>query len=181
MPESAIIEPWYAFHNMKERALLRGFTIIELLVVIAIIGILSAIAITGTAQSRVKARTQAALQTLKGMHDAAIICLNSSASGVSWCTPGQTTGGCGASVSGDTNNGGGALVCLTNSVTFAALPTGWIYCNGGTTEAQGATGCGNDITSYSASNFTIRAENNNDGWNIICRESGCTADNTDVD
>ncbi len=153
----------------------RGFTIIELLVVIAVIGILSAAILAGTASARAKGRQAAALQTMKGLYDVALLCVSTNVRSYTFCLPGQNTLGCAATAIGDTNNGGGGFLCSSNqSARYTALPTGWVYCDG-TATAQTATNCGNDTSSLPSGSFRIRAESNTDGWLITCDETGCTA------
>ncbi len=153
----------------------QGFTIIELLVVITVIGILSAVILTGTASARAKGRQSAAMQTMKSVHDLALICVNTAVTGATFCYPGANTGGCTSTAVGDTNDGGGGALCSNNpNGRYAALPVGYVYCNGAGT-AQGATDCGNDTSGPSGSSFRIRAESPAEDVLITCDEAGCTA------
>lgn len=148
-----------------------GFTLIELLVVIAIIGILSAVILTAFSASRVKGRTAAAMQSMKAIQSIMNLCINSGAS--TFCFPGQTTLGCGATATGDTNDGGGALICTNNTARYAALPAGWVYCDSLNT---GGT-CGNDASSMNNplyEQYLLRAENQSDQTLITCNATACT-------
>lgn len=156
----------------------RGFTIIELLVVIAVIGILSTAILAGTASARSKGRQSAALQTMKSIHDIAMLCVSTNVTTYTFCLPGATAAqGCPTGTAiGDTNNGGGGYLCASNpNARYTALPTGWVYCDGTPNTPQTTTNCGNDTSSLPQGSFRIRAESNNDGWLISCDEKGCTA------
>ena len=142
----------------------KGFTLIELLVVIAIIGILASVVLASLGSSRAKARIAAAQGTMRSIQTGAAVCINDA----SPLAPVMPT---------EVNNGGGAAICAGNSATYAALPSGWIYC-ADTTGTQSATDCGNDVSVVSATAFTLIGESNADGTKITCQESGCvtTAD-----
>ncbi len=164
-------------HKPSSRHIVRGFTIIELLVVIAIIGIISALILTGVTSSRAKGREAAALQTMKGLYDVALLCVSTNVSSYTFCLPGQTTSGCQATAINDTNNGGGGFLCSSNpNARYTSLPSGWVYCDG-TPTSQSATNCGNDVSSLPSGSFRIRAESNLDGKLITCVETGCTVAN----
>jgi prepilin-type N-terminal cleavage/methylation domain-containing protein len=153
----------------------RGFTIIELLVVIAIIGLMASAILTGTASSRARGKLGAAMQTMKGVHDAAMICVNTNVSSYTFCLPGQNTLGCVASVTGDTQNGGEGFICASNpSGRYVQLPAGYIYCNS-SSGAQSASNCGNEVSNLTVPPFRIRAESHTDGYVITCVESGCSS------
>ncbi len=139
----------------------RGFTLIELLVVIAIIGILASVVLASLGSSRAKARIAAAQGTMRSIQTGAAVCINDA----SPLAPGIPT---------ETNNGGSTAICTGNSATYSALPSGWIYC-AGTTGTQGAADCGNDVSTASATAFSLVAESNADGYKITCSESGCAA------
>ncbi len=152
-----------------------GFTIIELLVVIGIIGILAAVILSGTASARGKGRQSAALQTMKSIHDAAMICVSTNPATATLCYPGGNTGGCSATAIGDTQNGGGGPLCTNNSsARYSMLPAGYVYCNG-TATVQSQTDCGDDTSGPTSGSFRIRAENAIDGILITCDETGCNA------
>jgi prepilin-type N-terminal cleavage/methylation domain-containing protein len=144
----------------------RGFTLIELLVVIAIIGILASVVLASLGSSRAKARVAAAQGTMRSVQTGAAVCINDA----SPVAPGVPT---------ETNDGGATEICTGNSAEYSALPSGWIYCNG-STGTQGVGDCGNEISTVSATEFSLVAESHADGYKITCTESGCvTATDTD--
>jgi prepilin-type N-terminal cleavage/methylation domain-containing protein len=144
----------------------RGFTLIELLVVIAIIGILASVVLASLGSSRAKARVAAAQGTMRSVQTGAAVCINDA----SPLAPAVPT---------ETNNGGGAAICTGNSATYSALPSGWIYC-AGTTGTQGVGDCGDEVSTGTATAFSLVAESHADGYKITCSESGCTTA-TDTD
>jgi prepilin-type N-terminal cleavage/methylation domain-containing protein len=137
----------------------RGFTLIELLVVIAIIGILASVVLASLGSSRAKARIAAAQGTMRSVQTGAAVCINDATP----VSPSEPT---------ETNNGGGAAICATNSANYSALPNGWYYCDDtGGTPADGV--CGGAFVPGTNS-FTIVAESFTDDTRITCQESGCT-------
>ncbi len=157
-----------------------GFTIIELLVVITIIGLFSAVLFGGITAARGKGRLASAMQSMKSMHDIAMVCLSTNPTAYTFCLPGQGTAPCNASPLNDTNNGGGPALCANNpSGRYEPLPAGWIYCNATANAGQNsATNCGSDASSLPANQttyFIIKAQSYSDGWVITCNESGCSS------
>lgn len=149
-----------------------GFTLVELLVVVGIISLLISVVLVGLSGSRAKGRLASAQQIMKGIHAAAMICINTNANSFTLCLPGQNTLGCTATAVGDTRNGGGGFLCANNPAgKYEQLPSGYIYCNGSPSEAQGAAGCGNDLSSLPGGSFRIKAESNDDGYIITCEET----------
>ncbi len=134
----------------------KGFTLIELLVVIAIIGILSSVILTSVNSSRAKARTNAALSTMRSLVPVFDDCLSS-----------------GITLPGSDTQSDSTVICSAySSNSYIKLPAGWIWCNSSNSQAQSSTGCGNDISSMSAgASYSIVAESHSDQKKIICSNS----------
>ncbi len=142
----------------------KGFTLIELLVVIAIIGILSAVVLSSLAQARAKARVAAVQETLHSLQTAGHTCFNDEQTII---TPLET------------NDGGGGPLCAGSESQYKMLSTGWIYCDD-TAGTQSETDCGDDVSSETATTFSITAEHPIDQQKVSCTEEACiTSPDTD--
>ena len=151
----------------------RGFTLMELLVVIAVIGIMSSVIMLALGDARDRGRQAAAMVTAKSMQTLANLCMNEPAATI--CLPGQSGGACTASPISDSINGGGGPLCSGYDGTYAALPSGWVWC-----DSNSATGaCFNSLwtpsgrASIAGSSYTLYARRSSDGATIRCRELLC--------
>jgi prepilin-type N-terminal cleavage/methylation domain-containing protein len=164
-------------HTHLSARSIRGFTLIELLVVIAIIGILSSVVMVLLVSATDNAKLVTARATAKSVQEVARACLYDN---VSICLPGAQTGGCTASVSGDTQNGGGHSLCSSQSGAYVELPNGWVWCDGTPTGscAPGLVGPPNTQNTVSqqttSQNFNIRIKRTSDYTTITCTETGCS-------
>jgi prepilin-type N-terminal cleavage/methylation domain-containing protein len=148
----------------------RGFTLIELLVVIAIIGLLASVVLASLNSARLKGSTAAAQQTMKSIQTAGVICLGDNAA--------ITLPGPAGASDADLINGGGGLLCAGNTSTYVALPAGWLMCDDDSTEAQAATGCGNEVSAQvTGTSFSLVAENSGSGDIVTCTQAACTTTN----
>jgi len=108
---------------------------------------LSSVVLASLNSARVKARIGSAQETLRSIQAGATICIND----------GLDVGS--ATEPTNTNAGGGTAICSGSSTNWLALPSGWAYVTGATSDTSAGT------FSYSATG---------DSKTITCTQSGCT-------